>query len=73
MKRLNLKFFRLKNNLTQQEMADKLDITKIHYCRIETGANDPSFGLMEKFEQEFEYDDMWELFKKEDVKQGSED
>lgn len=54
-------------------MADKLDITKIHYCRIETGANDPSFGLMEKFEQEFEYDDMWELFKKEDVKQGSED
>lgn len=64
MKRINLKIFRLKHNLSQQQMADKLGITKVHYSRIETGANDPSFGLLEKFEQEFVYDDVWLLFKK---------
>ena len=64
MKRLNLKVFRIKNNLSQEDMAKKLGISKVYYCRIETGVNDPSFGLLEKFGEIFNYDDVWFLFKK---------
>ena len=64
MKRHNLKMFRQRLGLTQQAMADKLEIAKITYVNIERGVHNPSFGLLEKFEQEFEYDDIWELFKK---------
>lgn len=64
MKRYNLKSFRERQKLTQQEMADKLEIAKITYVNIERGVHNPSFGLLEKFEEVFEYDDIWELFKK---------
>lgn len=64
MKRLNLKMFRLKHNLTQEEMAKKLGIAKITYVNIELGKANPSFGLLETFSVVFEYDDIWELFKK---------
>lgn len=64
MKRYNLKMFRERQKLTQQAMADKLGIAKITYVNIERGETNPSFGLLEKFEQVFEYDDIWELFKK---------
>lgn len=64
MRRLNLKMFRLKHNLTQEEMANKLGIAKITYVNIELGKANPSFGLLETFAETFEYDDIWELFKK---------
>lgn len=64
MKRYNLKMFRIKNDLTQQDMADKLEISKSHYVSIEQGTQDPSFKLLEQFAKVFEYDDIWELMKK---------
>lgn len=64
MKRYNLKSFRQRQGLTQQAMADKLGIAKITYVNIERGVHNPSFGLLEKFAEVFEYDDIWELFKK---------
>lgn len=64
MKRYNLKSFRERQKLTQEEMANKLGIAKITYVNIERGVYNPSFGLLEKFAEVFEYDDIWELFKR---------
>ena len=64
MKRYNLKMFRIKNDLTQQDMADKLEISKSHYVSIEQGTQDPSFKLLEQFAKVFEYDDIWQIMKK---------
>lgn len=64
MKRYNLKFFRERQKLTQEAMAAKLDIAKSTYVNIERGITNPSFGLLEKFAEVFEYEDIWELFKK---------
>lgn len=65
MKRINLKLFRIKNDFTQQQMADKLGISKSHYTALELGKVNPSVQLLDKFSKEFEYDDVWEIFKKE--------
>ena len=64
MKRYSLKMFREKHGLTQEEMAQKLEISKSHYVNIERGIYDPAYGLLERFAEVFEYDDVWELFKK---------
>jgi len=64
MKRYSLKMFREKQGLNQEEMAAKLGISKSHYVNIEHGIYDPSYELLERFSIIFEYDDVWELFKK---------
>lgn len=64
MDRLNLKFFRMQQHLTQQEMADKLKISKSHYVSIENGTGNPSVQILERFGKVFDYDDVWTLFKK---------
>lgn len=66
MKRYNLKIFREKQDLTQQEMADKLGISKSYYVAIELGNADPSFRVAEAIENNFrsKYDDIFELLKK---------
>ena len=64
MKRYSLKMFREKQGLTQEEMSEKLQISKSHYVNIELGVYDPSYELLERFSKLFEYDDVWELFKK---------
>ena len=64
MKRYNLKFFRQKMNLTQQQMAERLGISKTYYVQIELGTADPSFKICERFAEVFEYDDIWTLLKK---------
>ena len=67
MKRLNLKFFREKQKLTQAEMANKLGISKSYYVSIELGNAEPSFRVAEAIDKSFhgEYDDIFELLKKE--------
>lgn len=64
MKRYSLKMFREKQTLTQEEMAKKLGISKSHYVNIELGVYDPSYELLVKFSEIFEYNDIWKLFKK---------
>ena len=66
MKRYNLKNFRQKHDLNQQEMADKLGISKSYYTQIELGYVNPSFKVIEKVAEVFsgEYDDVIELMKK---------
>lgn len=53
MKREKLQRFRIKNKLTQEQMANKLDITFSHYKAIEYCKRNPSFELLKKFKKEF--------------------
>ena len=64
MKRYNLKMFRIMHDLTQQDIANKLGISKSHYVSIEQGTQDPSFKVLEQFAKVFEYDDIWQIMKK---------
>lgn len=66
MKRYNLKSFREKQGLNQQEMADKLGISKSYYVAIELGNSEPSFRVAEALYNNFKdkYDDIFELLKK---------
>ena len=66
MKRYNLKIFREKQGLNQQEMADKLGISKSYYVGIELGNSDPSFRVAETLYNIFhdKYEDIFELLKK---------
>lgn len=66
MKRFNLKSFREKKGLNQQQMADKLGISKSYYVGIELGNAEPSFRVAEAIDNNFhgEYDDIFELLKK---------
>lgn len=65
--RFNLIKFRKMRKLSQEEIAAKLDVSRQHYSNVENGKADPSFGVMEKFEEVFkdQYEDFWELFRKE--------
>lgn len=53
MKREELQKFRVKNKLTQEQMANKLDITFSHYKAIEYFQRNPSFELLKKFKMVF--------------------
>lgn len=49
----HIKEVRLKKGLTQQELAEKLNIASKHQSRIETGKSFPSAELLEKYAQVF--------------------
>lgn len=53
LRRENLKTFREKEGLTQQEMADKLEVSLIQYQFIESGRRNPSFKVLENFKKAF--------------------
>lgn len=46
--RLNslLKEYRIKKNLTQEEMAFKIGISRSHYCAIENATRNPSIKVL---------------------------
>jgi transcriptional regulator with XRE-family HTH domain len=45
----NLKYYRKKRRLSQEQLAEKVDITPKHLSAIETGTAFISAGLLEKF------------------------
>ena len=45
----NIKYYRKKLNLSQEQLAEKLEITPKHLSTIETGATFVSAELLEKF------------------------
>lgn len=53
MKRIRLQEFRQSKSLTQEQMANKLEITVSHYKALEYGQRNPSFELMEKIKNIF--------------------
>lgn len=42
----NLKFLRKSMGLTQQQVADKLNISRVNYTRYETNASNPDFQTL---------------------------
>ena len=58
--------FREKQGLKQQEMANKLGISKSYYVAIELGNAEPSFRVAEALYKNFheQYEDIFELLKK---------
>ncbi|MDR2701324.1 MAG: helix-turn-helix domain-containing protein [Spirochaetaceae bacterium] len=45
----NLKYYRKRMNLSQEELAEQVEITSKHLSTIETGAVFVSAGLLERF------------------------
>ena len=43
-----LKKFRIKNNLTQVQMAQKLKTSQTYYCQLETGRKKPGFSMINR-------------------------
>lgn len=68
MKRFNLALFRMRQGLTQGQMAQKLKISVSHYVGIENGFADPSYKVLCKFKDIFKdkNSDIFELFEKEE-------
>ena len=64
MKRHHLRILRLRNGLSQKEMAEKLDISESHYKGIENGFADPSYKTSVKYLEVFGRRNLWRLFNK---------
>lgn len=53
MERIDLKIFRIKQGLTQEEFAKKIGISRQSYLLIEAGKRDFKFGTLKKFKKAF--------------------
>lgn len=64
-KRIALKQFRIGLQLTQQEMADKLNVERGKYVGIENGLRNGKYDFWENFQRTFNIPDekMWEFQK----------
>lgn len=64
LRRKYLKLFRIEQDLTQQQMADRLKISSSHYANIEYGKFNPSYKVTEEFYKQFGKDELWRLIEK---------
>lgn len=62
MKRKNLKFLRIKNDLTQEQMAEKLEVCKATYNFVETGKRQGNTEFWQNLQKAFDVPDE-EMFK----------
>lgn len=53
---------RIQNNLTQKEMAQKLNTTLTFYSKIEMGVRNPSYNFIQKVKSAFPNENMDEIF-----------
>lgn len=65
--RTELKVLRVKNHLTQAEMAEKIGVTRVNYSAIEQGRNNGSLDFWDKLQAAFSIPDaeMYNLIKPE--------
>lgn len=65
--RTELKVLRVKNHLTQDEMAKKIGVTRVNYSAIEQGRNGGSLDFWDKLQTAFNIPDeeMYALIKPE--------
>ena len=59
---MNLVEFRIKNNLTQREMAKIIGTTLTYYSKIELGLRSPSYNFIKKFKKAFNEANVDEIF-----------
>lgn len=67
MVRTNLKVLRVKNNLSQMDIAERIHCTRATYAAIENGLRSGSIRFWESLQTAFDIpdDQMWELMKVE--------
>lgn len=58
----NLSEFRNIKKLTHDDMAEKLEVSKSFYSKVEYGARNPSFNFIKKFKEVFPEANVDELF-----------
>lgn len=65
--RKNLKVFRVRQDMTQGEMADRIGYTRAAYASIEKGKRDGRDAFWNDFQRAFNLEDseMWTLMKNE--------
>jgi len=70
MKRTNLKIFRIRHDLTQSEMAERIGYERAGYSLVEMGARNPSIDFFTNLQNAFDIPDadMWELTKVDEKK-----
>ena len=61
--RMNLKLMRVSENLSAQQLADKLKISRTSYCAIENGSKNPSWETIKKIADYFKLEKIEELKK----------
>lgn len=63
--RTNLKVFRVKRNLSQQDVAEKIGVVRATYSAIELGKRDGRKTFWNEFQNAFNVSDeeMWDLMK----------
>lgn len=66
-RRVNLKVFRLKNNLSQGQMAKRLGVSRQTYIAIENGQRDGSLAFWRNFKLTFHIPavEMWDYTENE--------
>jgi len=66
--RKKLKEIRLKKKMTQQNVADKIGVTRMGYSKIENCTRDPSFKLSLKIKKimVYENDDLFDIYKNQE-------
>lgn len=72
MQRMNLKLFRVRHNLTQSEIAERVGYNRAAYALIESGARNPSIEFFTNLQESFNIPDeeMWRLTKNEHKEQN---
>ena len=68
MRRLNLKLFRIRHDLTQYQMAERIGYERAAYSMVEAGTRNPSIEFFMNLQEAFDVPDekMWELTRLED-------
>lgn len=66
--RTNLKVFRVKRNLSQEQMADKIGCNRVTYSAIENGRRNGKQSFWVAFQKAFDIPDneVWQLIKNEE-------
>lgn len=64
MKLKNLIKFRIDNNLSSKEMAEKLNLSPTAYSNLENGKKKPTIEIAYKIQEVFGVDDVMKLLKK---------
>ena len=66
--RTNLKIFRVKKNLSQDEFAENINCTRATYSSIESGKRDGRLAFWNDLQQAYNVpdSDMWALMRNDD-------
>lgn len=72
MERRNLKVFRIKHGLTQQEIAERIGTCRSIYSEVERGSRKCSIAFLDKLQAAFDIPDseMWALTRLHKEKEG---